>query len=77
MPTKVSTKESQQGMGIVAGKKRKKKKKKKQEKEAVMKEEEKREAPTNTAATGKSCKQIHVSNSDSVRTLFVNTVCKR
>lgn len=53
MPTKVSTKESPQGMGIVAGKKRKKKKKKKQEKEAVMKEEEKREAPTNTAATGK------------------------
>ena len=70
MPTKVSTKESQQGMGTVAGKKRKKKKKKKQEKEAVMKEEEKREAPTNTAATGKSCKQI--SNSDSVRTLFLN-----
>lgn len=72
MLTKVSTKESQQGMGTVAGKKRKKKKKKKQEKEAVMKEEEKREAPTNAAgtATGKSCKQI--SYSDSVRTLFVN-----
>lgn len=48
MLTKVSTKESQQGMGTVAGKKRKKKKKKKQEKE-----EEKRGAPTNTAATGK------------------------
>ena len=37
VPTKVSAKESQQGMGTVAGKKRKKKKKKKQEKEVVMK----------------------------------------
>ena len=51
---KVSTKESQQGMGTVAGKKRKKKKKKKQEKEVVMKEEEKRGVPTNTAGTSKS-----------------------
>ena len=51
MPTKVSTKESQQGMGTVTGKKRKKKKKKKQEKEVVMKEEEKRGVPTNTAST--------------------------
>ena len=51
VPTKVSTKESQQGMGTVAGKKRKKKKKKKQEKEVVIKEEEKRGVPTNTAST--------------------------
>ena len=51
VPTKVSAKESQQGMGTVAGKKRKKKKKKKQEKEVVMKEEEKRRVPTNTAST--------------------------
>ena len=53
VPMKVSTKESQQEMGTVAGKKRKKKKKKKQEKEVVMKEEEKRVVPTNTAGTGK------------------------